>query len=97
MRTISKYEPFLAGWKPEFGSKPRTKDLKQAEELAKPGSKTAFALAMALRPMGTSQSQIVKVLKLPHRNKIKQLVDTKRVRQTVSDTRPNTIKLEVLH
>lgn len=97
MRTISKYEPFLAGWKPEFGSKPRIKDLKEAETLAKPGSKTAFALAMALRPMGTSQSQIVKVLKLPHRNKIKQLVNTNRVRQTISDTRPSTIKLTMVH
>jgi hypothetical protein len=89
------YDTFLGPWKREYGKKPSTTELKQAETLAKPGSKTAMALAMGLRPEGTTQSTLVKVLGLPHRNKIKKLVTEKKVKAKVTGKRPSNIKLEI--
>ena len=95
MSTLENYRTYMSTWKPELGKKPRLKEIKSAETLAKPGSKTAMALAMGLRTEGTSQSQIVKVLGLPHRNKIKKLVDAKKVKAVITGKRPSNIKLEI--
>lgn len=45
-----------------------------AHKVARPGSKDAMAVAMALRPEGTTQGQVIQVLGHPHRNKIRSLL-----------------------
>jgi len=95
MRNTEIYKVFLSNWKPEYGKKPNNKQLTLAEHVAKRGSKTAFALAMGMRPEGTSQSQIVKVLGLPHRNKIRKLAAEKRLKVTTTGKRPQCLHLEL--
>lgn len=72
------YKPLLAKWPKEAGPKPTQKDLKLIDEagIARLGSKTAVAVAMSLRPKGTTQDQIKKVLGNPYRNKLTHLVAT---------------------
>jgi hypothetical protein len=89
------YKPFLSEWKAEYGKKPTTQEISNAETLARSGSKTAFALAMVLRPEGTSQSTLVKVLGLPHRNKIKQLENKKKLKVRKSKERPSKLQAEL--
>lgn len=95
MSMTDTYKPFLNDWKPEYGKKPRLKEIKPAESLARQGSKTAFAIAMGLRAGGTTQSQIVKVLGLPHRNKIKQLAKAKKLKVMMEKGRPAVLHLAV--
>lgn len=79
MSTISEtYKPLFVNWPKEAGPKPTQKDLKLIHEkhIARPGSKTAVAVAMSLRPNGTTQEQIKKVLGNPYRNKLTSLVVT---------------------
>jgi hypothetical protein len=69
--------PHLRHWKKAAGDKPKNQiKLVQKHNLARPQSKDALAVAMALRPQGVTQPQIVSVLGKPHRNKIKHLVST---------------------
>jgi hypothetical protein len=60
-------------WNKEAGPKPSKDVMKQAHQLARPGTKTATAVAMALRPCGTTQAQIKAVLGKPYRNKLREL------------------------
>lgn len=75
MSTLNAYQPYLASWVKEAGKRPTVKELRLVEShnLARPGSKAAFALAMALRPEGVTQPQIIKVLGQPFRNKVKEV------------------------
>lgn len=91
------YKPYLANWKPEYGRKPNNSEVEYAETMARHGSKTAFALAMGLRPQGTTQSTIVKVLGLPHRNKIRKLEQRQKLKVTRSKGRPSVIQLSRLN
>jgi hypothetical protein len=70
------YKPYFDQWPKEAGPKPSQKDLKAIHEagIAKPGSKTAIAIAMALREKGTTQEQIKAALGTPYRNKLTALV-----------------------
>lgn len=72
------YKPLLASWPKEAGPKPTQKDLKLIHDtgIARPGSKTAMAVAMSLREKGATQDQIKKVLGAPYRNKLTTLVAT---------------------
>ena len=95
MSISTAYKPFLKSWKPEYGKKPTKTEINKAETVARPGSKVAFALAMGMTPSGTTQSTIIKVLGLPHRNKIKQLTDEKKLKVRKSGKRPSTLHLDV--
>jgi len=74
--------PALLNWPRSAGRKPDHKVLKNIHEkaLARRGSKDAVALAMALRPEGATQPQIISVLGSPHRNKFNELVRKRKVR-----------------
>ncbi len=76
--TMEVYKPLFAKWPKEAGPKPTQKDLKLIHEqgIARPGSKTAVAVAMSLREKGATQDQIKKVLGSPYRNKLTTLVVT---------------------
>src|SRR5688572_12242471 len=78
MSMLDAYKPLLAKWPKEAGPKPTQKDLKVIHEagIARPGSKTAVAVAMSMRAKGTTQDQVKKVLGAPYRNKLTTLVAT---------------------
>ena len=78
MRTMEAYKPLFAKWPKEAGPKPTQKDLEVIHNtgIARPGSKTAVAVAMSMREGGTTQEQIKKVLGNPYRNKLTSLVVT---------------------
>lgn len=73
---LEPYKKFLAKWPKEAGPKPKATDLKAIHDtgIAKAGSKTAIAVAMAVRSDGTTQEQIKAVLGAPYRNKLSHLV-----------------------
>jgi len=79
----------------ETGPKPSKTILKEAQHLARPDTSTQMAIAMAMRPNGATQTEIVKALGHPHRNKIKHLLDTKKVKMQLlsENTRATRIKL----
>lgn len=68
--------PNLKRWPRNAGPKPTKDLLKDVHEAqaARPGTKDAMAVAMAIRDTGTTQKQIAAVLGGPHRNKITQLL-----------------------
>jgi len=79
MSTIMEpYGKLMKQWPKEAGPKPTQKDLKVIHEagIARPGSKTAVAVAMSMRDKGATQDQIKKVLGAPYRNKLTTLVAT---------------------
>lgn len=85
----------LTTWKPEAGRKPTKKLLIDASTLAKPDTKDHVVIAMAMRPNGVTQHEVVAMFGKPHRNKIKQLLESKKVIQYVlpEGTRSTRIRL----
>lgn len=69
--------PRMAGRKPD----PTTLRAVTKHNLARPNTKNAVALAMMLRPEGTTQGQIAAALGRRNHNKIKQVVRKGRARQ----------------
>lgn len=67
----------------DTGPKPAKTLLKEASRFAKTGTKDHMAVALYLRPNGATQTEVIKLLDHPHRNKIKKLLQDNKVRQTV--------------
>lgn len=67
----------------DTGPKPAKKLLAEAATLAKADSADQIAVAMSMRPNGATQNEIVSLLGYPHRNKLRQLIASKRVAQHV--------------
>ena len=67
-------------WKSEAGKQPTKKLLKEASELASIGSKTHLVIAMAMRPDGLTQSEVITLLGHPYRNRIKKLLVDEKVK-----------------
>lgn len=74
MRIATPYQPFFTNWNRRAGRRPTTSQLRNAQKLARPGSKNAMALAMVLRANGASQSQIALATGAPHRNIIRDVL-----------------------
>lgn len=70
------YTDILKRWRDGAGPIPSERIFRSVHTsgLVRPGTKDAFALAMTLRPLGATQTQIQCVLGKPHRNKIKTLI-----------------------
>lgn len=68
-------------WKSEAGKPPTKKLLKEASELASEGSKTHLVVAMAMRPDGLTQKEVITLLGHPYRNRIKKLVQEDKVKE----------------
>lgn len=77
------------------GPKPAKKYIKDASSLVRPGTATHMAVAMAMRPNGTTQGEVVAVLGKPHRNIIKRLIDLNQVKtyELPEGTRYHRIRL----
>lgn len=85
-------------WSDRTGKPPTQKQLREAARLAKIGTKTHLAIAMALRPSGITQSEVITLLGSPYRNKIRQLIAEKRVMALVlpDGSRGQRVRLFVL-
>lgn len=68
-------ERTLANWPGAAGRKPNKNIFKTVEKqgLARPGTKAAVAVAMALREQGTTQEQVKLATGVTHRNKFRAL------------------------
>lgn len=67
-------------WKSEAGRKPGKGLLAEASTLAREGTEDHVVVAMALRPRGVTQSEVIALFGHPHRNKLRSLIREKRVR-----------------
>lgn len=80
----------------ETGPKPSKTTLQEASKLAREDTGDHMAVAMAMRPNGATQAEIIALLGHPHRNKIKTLLEHKAVKQVVlpeDGSRSTRIKL----
>ena len=59
------------------------KKLKEASNLAKPDTDDHLVVAMAMRPNGVTQAEVITLLGHPHRNKLKKLLQDNKVKQFV--------------
>lgn len=77
------------------GPRPSKKLLQLAATMARPESDTHLVVAMAMRPNGVTQTEVIKLLGHPHRNKIKQLLADEKVKRYVlpESTRSTRIRL----
>ena len=82
-------------WNRHAGKKPDRKLLVEASTYAIPGSKTHLVVAMAMRPNGLTQDEVISLLGHPYRNKIRQLVKEHKVQMHVlpEGTRRTRIRL----
>jgi hypothetical protein len=82
-------------WKAEAGRQPTKKLLKEASTLAKPDSADHVVVAMAMRPNGVTQHEVVALFGHPHRNKLKKLLQDNKVNAFVlpDGTRARRIRL----
>jgi len=82
-------------WKSEAGKPPTKKLLKEAALFAADGSKTHLVIAMAMRPSGVTQNEVISLLGHPYRNRIKKLREEHKVKAYVlpDATRATRIRL----
>ena len=82
-------------WKQEAGKKPSQRAIKQASTLVRPATKDHMVIAMALRPTGVTQQEVISLLGHPHRNIIRKLLqDNKVIKYDIPDAARSTrIKL----
>lgn len=74
---LGHYKAILAGWPTKFaGPKPTSANFAFAHSLgARPGTKTAVALAMYARDNGASQAQVINVNGGPYLNKMRAVIE----------------------
>lgn len=65
------------------GPKPNKTLLAEASTLAKPDTDDHLVVAMAMRPNGVTQAEVITLLGYPHRNKLKKLLQDNKVKQYV--------------
>lgn len=65
------------------GPKPAKELIKEAAALARPQSAECIVVAMAMRPNGVTQSEIIALFGHPHRNKLKRLLEEDKVKRFV--------------
>jgi gamma-glutamyl phosphate reductase len=67
----------------DTGPKPSKQLLRLASTLAKPNTDDHLVVAMALRPNGVTQAEVITLLGHPHRNKLRKLLQDNKVKQYV--------------
>lgn len=82
-------------WNHGAGKPPSQKALREAANLAALGSKTHLVIAMALRPNGLTQQEVIMLFGHPYRNKLRQLAGSPKVEVVMlpDGTRSKRIKL----
>ena len=79
----------------DTGPKPSKVALDEASNFARPSTGDHMAVAMAMRPNGATQAEIVALLGHPHRNKLNGLIDSKKLKRVIlpDTSRSTRIKL----
>lgn len=67
-------------WNRDAGLKPDNRLLREAAAFARERSKDHWVVAMAMRPDGVTQKQVIAVFGKPHRNKLRELANDNRVK-----------------
>lgn len=67
----------------DTGPKPHKILLQEASTLARQNTDDHIVVAMALRPNGVTQNEVISLLGFPHRNKLKKLLKDNKVKQHV--------------
>ena len=82
-------------WKAEAGKQPSKRHLQEASRLARPRTIDHMVVAMALRPNGVTQGEVIALFKHPHRNKLKKLLEDNKEKQFIlpEGTRCRRIRL----
>lgn len=62
------------------GPKPNKLLLKEASTLTKPDTADHLVVAMAMRPNGVTQAEVITLLGHPHRNKLRKLLQDNKVK-----------------
>lgn len=78
------------------GPKPTKKLLDQASQLARSGTSSHIAVAMAMRPAGATQAEIINALGHPHRNKLKQLINEGLVKKHVIPDGSRSVRIKLI-
>jgi hypothetical protein len=73
----------LDKWSKEAGRKPSKILIQEASTLVRINSKDCVVVAMAMRPNGVTQSEVISQFGRPHRNIIKKLLQDNAVREFV--------------
>jgi hypothetical protein len=66
-------------WNREAGTKPDKKLLQEASAFAREKTKDHYVVAMAMRPDGVTQPQVIAIFGKPHRNKLRELANDNRI------------------
>lgn len=82
-------------WNQQAGIRPNKKLLKEASLLAKPDTNGHIVIAMAMRPNGVTQREIIAIFGHPYRNKLRKLLKDNKVKQIIlpDDGKSTRIKL----
>jgi hypothetical protein len=83
-------------WKAEAGKRPTKALLAEASTLVRPNTKDHVVVAMALRPNGVTQNEVVLMFKRPHRNVIKRLVQDNKVKQYTIPEDGRTVRVRLV-
>jgi hypothetical protein len=79
----------------ETGPRPSKTAYRKAAYLARAWSGDHLAIAMAMRPCGATQAEIIALLGKPHRNKLKALVKSGAVKTTVLSSRKRPARIRI--
>jgi hypothetical protein len=83
-------------WKPEAGRKPSKRTLQEASTLARRDTADHVVVAMAMRPTGVTQPEVIALFGHPHRNKLKSLVAHKKVRRVVLPEASRALRIRLV-
>ena len=78
------------------GPKPSKTALEAAYKFARKSSGDAMAIAMSMRPNGATQNEIIAALGKPHRNKIRDLVESKQLKKQVLPEGTRSVRIKLL-
>lgn len=80
----------------DTGPKPSKTVLQEASKYARLSTKDHMAIAMSMRPNGATQTEIIKLLGRPHRNKVKKLLQDNKVKQVVLPDGGRSTRIKLL-
>ena len=93
MRTMSNRQ---LNWTKDTGPRPSKKLLIEASTLARQDTDDHVVVAMAMREHGVTQSEVISLLGYPHRNKLKQLIQDKRVKKYVLPEGGRSVRIKLV-
>jgi len=78
------------------GPKPSKTAFIMASKLVRQGTGDHLAVAMAMRPKGATQNEIVSALGFPHRNVLKKLITEKKVKPVKLPDQSRAVRVKLV-